>query len=147
VRKLPIDSLPDFEKNIDNIRWAAKDMRIGYPTAVDSDHAIWNGFANDYWPGLYFVDVKARIRHHQFGEGEYGESERIIPKLLGEAGRGGMPSDLVSLDPRGAEAPADWNDLQSGENHLGYLRTKSFASGTRAEAKTCLFPAEAASFE
>ena len=130
-----------FEKNIDNIRWAAKDMRIGYPIAVDSDHAIWNGFANEYWPALYFLDVKGRIRHHQFGEGEYSESERIIQKLLGEGGRGGVPSDLVSLDPRGAEAPADWNDLQSGENYLGYLRTQSFASGTLAEAKTHVYSA------
>lgn len=128
-----------FEKNVDNIRWAAKDMRIGYPIAVDSDHAIWNGFANEYWPALYFVDVKGRIRHHQFGEGEYIESERIIQKLLSEAGRGGIPSDLVSLDPRGAEAPADWNDLQSGENYLGYVRTQSFASGTLAEAKTHVY--------
>lgn len=128
-----------FEKNIDNIRWAAKDMRIGYPIAVDSDHAIWNGFANEYWPALYFVDVKGRIRHHQYGEGEYSESERTIQKLLGEAGRSAIPSDLVSLDPRGAEAQADWNDLQSAENYLGYLRTQSFVSGTLAEDKTHLY--------
>jgi thiol-disulfide isomerase/thioredoxin len=128
-----------FEKNIDNIRWAAKDMRIGYPIAVDSDHAIWNGFANEYWPALYFVDVKGRIRHHQFGEGKYSESERMIQKLLGEAGRSGIPSDMVSLDPRGAEAAADWNDLQSDENYLGYLRTQSFVSGTLTADKTHLY--------
>jgi thiol-disulfide isomerase/thioredoxin len=128
-----------FEKIIDNIRWAAKDMRIGYPIAVDSDHAIWNGFANQYWPALYFVDVKGRIRHHQYGEGEYSESERTIQKLLGEAGRSAIPSDLVSLDPRGAEAQADWNDLQSAENYLGYLRTQSFVSGTLAADKTHLY--------
>ena len=128
-----------FEKIIDNIRWAAKDMRIGYPIAVDSDHAIWNGFANEYWPALYFVDVKGRIRHHQYGEGEYSESERTIQKLLGEAGRSAIPSDLVSVDPRGAEAQADWNDLQSSENYLGYLRAQSFVSGTLAKEKTHLY--------
>lgn len=119
-----------FEKNIDNIRWAAKDMRVDHPIAVDNDHAVWRGFHNEYWPALYFADVKGRIRHHQFGEGEYSQSERIIQKLLAEAGRGGVPSDQVSLDPLGAEAQADWKDLQSGENYVGYERTQNFASNT-----------------
>jgi len=60
-----------FEKNIDNIRWAAKDMRVAYPIAVDNDHAVWRGFSNEYWPALYFVDAKGKIRHTQFGEGQY----------------------------------------------------------------------------
>lgn len=29
-----------FEKNVDNVRWAAKDMRIEYPIVIDNDHAI-----------------------------------------------------------------------------------------------------------
>ena len=28
-----------FEKNVDNVRWAAKNMRVDYPIAIDSDHA------------------------------------------------------------------------------------------------------------
>src|SRR5271170_7603307 len=47
-----------FEKNIDNIRWAVKDMRIDYPIAVDSEHVIWNAFKNQYWPALYFIDAQ-----------------------------------------------------------------------------------------
>lgn len=35
-----------FEKNIDNVRRAVKDMRADYPIAIDSDHAIWNAFNN-----------------------------------------------------------------------------------------------------
>ena len=76
----------EFEKNVDNVRRAAKDMRIDYPIAVDSDQAIWRAFKNDYWPALYFVDAQGHIRHHQFGEGEYEQSERIIQQLLAEAG-------------------------------------------------------------
>jgi thiol-disulfide isomerase/thioredoxin len=78
----------EFEKNIDNVRWAAKDMRVDYPIAIDSDHAIWRAFNNNYWPALYFVDAQGRIRHHQFGEGEYEQSERIIQQLLAEAETG-----------------------------------------------------------
>src|SRR5580692_4924843 len=31
----------DFEKNVENVRQAAKEMRIDYPIALDSDYAIW----------------------------------------------------------------------------------------------------------
>ena len=60
-----------FEKNVDNVRRAAKDMRVDYPIAIDSDYAIWRAFNNQYWPALYFIDAQGRIRHHHFGEGEY----------------------------------------------------------------------------
>src|SRR5438105_1658690 len=57
-----------FEKNLNNVRWAVKDMRIDYPVAVDSDHAIWRAFNNQYWPALYFIDSQGRVRHRHFGE-------------------------------------------------------------------------------
>ena len=31
--------------------------------------AIWRAFNNEFWPALYLVDTKGRIRHHKFGEG------------------------------------------------------------------------------
>jgi thiol-disulfide isomerase/thioredoxin len=118
----------EFEKNVDRVRWAAKDMKVDYPIAIDSDHAIWRAFRNQYWPALYFVDAQGRIRHHQFGEGEYEQSERILQQLLAEAGNGDMGHELVSVDGRGAEAAADWGSLKSPENYVGYERTEKFAS-------------------
>jgi thiol-disulfide isomerase/thioredoxin len=117
-----------FEKNLDNVRHAAKDMKVNFPVAIDSDHAIWRAFKNEYWPALYLVDAQGRIRHHHFGEGEYEQSERIIQRLLAEAGSGGVSRDLVSVDGRGAEAAADWGSLKSPENYVGYERTENFAS-------------------
>lgn len=117
-----------FEKDIDNVRGAAKDMRIDYPIAIDNDHAIWRGFNNEYWPALYFVDPKGKIRHRRFGEGEYEQSERVIQQLLAETGASGISSELVSVDARGAEAAADWGELRSEENYVGYKRTENFAS-------------------
>ena len=117
-----------FEKNLDNVRRAAKDMRVDYPIAIDNDYAIWRAFKNHYWPALYFVDAQGRIRHHHFGEGEYEQSERIIQQLLAEAGIGGIGHELVSVDARGAEAAADWGSLKSPENYVGYERTENFAS-------------------
>jgi thiol-disulfide isomerase/thioredoxin len=117
-----------FEKDIDNVRRVAKEMRVDYPIAVDSDHAIWRALKNEYWPALYLVDAQGRIRYHQFGEGEYEQSERIIQQLLSEAGASGIGRDLVSVDARGAEAAADWGSLKSPENYVGYERTENFAS-------------------
>jgi thiol-disulfide isomerase/thioredoxin len=117
-----------FEKNVDNVRQAAKDMRIDYPVAIDSNYAIWHAFKNEYWPALHFSDAQGRIRHHVFGEGEYDRSEKIIQQLLAEVGAGGIAHDLVSVDARGLEAAADWGSLKSPENYVGYDRTENFAS-------------------
>jgi len=117
-----------FEKNVDNVRRAAKDMRVDYPIAIDNDYAIWRAFKNEYWPALYFVDAQGRIRHHHFGEGEYERSEMIIQQLLSEAGTARVGHELVSVDARGAEAAADWGSLKSPENYVGYERTENFAS-------------------
>jgi thiol-disulfide isomerase/thioredoxin len=117
-----------FEKDLNNVRRAVKDMRIDYPVAVDNDHVIWRAFNNQYWPALYFIDAQGRVRHHHFGEGAYEQSEMIIQRLLNEAGAGGTGDDLVSVDARGLEAAADWGSLKSPENYVGYERTQNFAS-------------------
>jgi thiol-disulfide isomerase/thioredoxin len=117
-----------FEKDIDNVRRAAKDMRVDYPIAIDSDHAVWRALDNEYWPALYFVDAQGRIRHHHFGEGEYERSETIIQQLLSEAGKSVIGQELVSVDARGAETAADWGNLKSPENYVGFERTENFAS-------------------
>ena len=117
-----------FEHDLENVRRAAKDMRIEYPIAIDNDYAIWSAFNNHYWPALYLVDAQGRIRYHQFGEGAYEQSEMILQQLLAEAGIGGLAHELVSVDAQGAEAAADWGDLRSPENYVGDARTENFAS-------------------
>jgi thiol-disulfide isomerase/thioredoxin len=118
----------EFERNEENVRRAAKAMRVEYPIAIDSSYAIWRAFDNRYWPALYFIDAQGQIRHHQFGEGQYEMSEMIIQQLLTQAGNGNLGDELVSVDARGAEVGADWNNLRSPENYVGYDRTENFAS-------------------
>ncbi len=67
-----------FEKDVDNVKKAIADLKITYPVAIDNNYAIWRGFNNNFWPAHYFIDAKGQIRHHQFGEGDYDESERVI---------------------------------------------------------------------
>src|SRR5216684_3153538 len=117
-----------FEHDLENVRRAAKDMRVEYPIAIDNDYAVWSAFDNHYWPALYLVDSQGRIRYHQFGEGAYEQSEMILQQLLAEAGIGGIAHELVSVNAQGAEAAADWSDLRSPENYVGYERTENFAS-------------------
>jgi thiol-disulfide isomerase/thioredoxin len=117
-----------FEKDINNVRWSVKDMSIDYPVAVDSEHVIWRAFRNQYWPALFFIDGQGRVRHRYFGEGAYEQSEMIIQELLREAGVGGVSREPVSVEAGGLEAAADWRNLRSPENYLGYERTESFAS-------------------
>jgi thiol-disulfide isomerase/thioredoxin len=132
-----------FERDVDNVREAAKDLRVEYPIALDSDYAIWRAFANRYWPAVYIADAEGRIRHHQFGEGGYGECEMVIQRLLREAGRDGIANDVVSVAGVGFGAQADWANLESPETYLGYEQARNFASPGRVEldeARTYVAP-------
>jgi cytochrome c biogenesis protein CcdA/thiol-disulfide isomerase/thioredoxin len=117
-----------FEKQVDNVKKAVADLKIGYPVAIDNDYAIWRAFNNQYWPAHYFIDADGRIRHHHFGEGECDESERVIKELLSEAGKTSAPTDLVSVAATGAEAASDKADVKSPETYIGYARAENFIS-------------------
>ena len=70
------------------------------------------------------------------------------PELLSEAGAERISHELVSVDGSGVEAPADWSNLKSPENYLGYERTQNFrlaGGATLAEPRAYGCPAPAAS--
>ena len=133
-----------FEGNVENVRRAARDMQITYPIAVDTDYAIWRAFDNQYWPAFYVVDAQGRIRHHQFGEAGYEQSETAIQRLLEEAGARGVNREVTPVVGQGAEAAADWTNLKSPENYVGYQRTDNFSSpGGAAVGKSRSYTAPA----
>jgi thiol-disulfide isomerase/thioredoxin len=118
-----------FERNEDNVRRAVSDLGISYPVALDNDYAIWRAFNNQYWPAHYFVDSTGQIRGHNFGEGDYDQSEQIIRQLLTEAGDTNLPLPGTGIaDVNGVQAAADMTHVQSPETYLGYRRAQSFAS-------------------
>jgi thiol-disulfide isomerase/thioredoxin len=117
-----------FERNLDNVRRAAKDLSVAYPVAVDIDYTIWRAFNNQYWPALYLFDTKGHVRHHQFGEGKYAETEKVIQQLLTDAGARTPSDQHAPVEGRGIEAAADWGDLRSPENYVGSARSENFAS-------------------
>ena len=117
-----------FEKNVENVRRAAAEMHVDYPVALDPNYAVWRAFDNNYWPALYFVDAAGQIRHHHFGEGEYEQSERVIQRLLADAGATGVEQEPVAIDPQGVEAAADWETLRTPETYVGYARAENLDS-------------------
>ncbi len=119
-----------FEKDPANVKNAVSDLKVAYPIAIDSGHAIWSAFRNEYWPADYFVDGKGRIRYHHFGEGEYAKSERVIQALLRENGAVGLDDSAVRITAEGAEAPPS-DDVRSPETYVGYARAENFASPER----------------
>ena len=118
-----------FEHDIANVREAAKEMRVEYPIALDSDYAVWRAFGNHYWPAVYIADAEGRIRHHHFGEGGYEECERIIQRLLS------VEESLVSVADEGFEAQADWANLESPETYLGSEQAQNMVSGEGADLR------------
>ncbi len=115
----------DFEKKKENVEAAVKKYNIEYPVALDSEHATWNAFNNQYWPAHYLVDAKGNVRHHSFGEGHYAETESAIQNLLLEAG-------LLTLDkivaPKELLPDANFRNIGTPEIYLGYLRINNLGN-------------------
>jgi len=109
-----------FEAKPENVVKAMKDLGVTWPVVLDNDFRQWKAYKNRYWPAHYFIDAEGRIRYFSFGEGHYDDSEKVIRKLLAEAGR------KVGTKADGVEAAV----LQSRtpETYLGYGRVKGFKS-------------------
>jgi thiol-disulfide isomerase/thioredoxin len=132
-----------FEHDLENVRKAAKDFEIEYPIALDNNFAVWQSFGNEYWPALYFIDARGRIRHHQFGEGDYTGSEDVIRQLLAESGATVSGTGYVTAAQSGITAAADWADLKTQETYLGLERGDNFASPGGARPGTHRYAAPA----
>ncbi len=115
-----------FERDVNNVTKAMKDLGITYPVAIDNNYKIWRAFNNQYWPAHYFADAKGQIRYHHFGEGDYAESERVIQQLLHEAGAKNVAGGLIEADAKGVQQAPDLNEVQSPETYLGLQRAENF---------------------
>ncbi len=117
-----------FERDLENVKKAIKDLKISYPVAVDNNDEIWDAFKNEYWPAHYLIDVDGRIRYHHFGEGSYEQTEEMIQKLLNDR------SELVSKSSLGAGVQAQRKSKEaiSHETYLGTKRGVGYRAKTKA---------------
>jgi cytochrome c biogenesis protein CcdA/thiol-disulfide isomerase/thioredoxin len=111
-----------FEKDAGNVEEAIERNGIHYPVAQDNDLVTWSAYGTQYWPSEYFIDAKGRVRFAHYGEGEYGEKEQIIRKLLAEAGR---PVTKRDSGAQGIEASAG---VTTPETYLGAARAERFTN-------------------
>src|SRR5271169_6616637 len=133
-----------FEHEPTNVEDAVRNLNVVFPVAIDSNYGIWQSFNNEAWPAQYLVDGKGRIRYHHFGEGDYGDIERVIQELLKENGATGLASDTTNVTAVGIEAAPDWTDGRSPETYLGYRQAQNFASPEKLHKdSTQLFSAPA----
>ncbi len=109
-----------FEKSTSNVKRAIAQDGIEYPVAQDNDMATWNAWSNEYWPAEYLIDARGHVRHVNFGEGSYDETEKAIRSLLEEAGVARLGADAKpnrSYDPAAETTP---------ETYLGLARAERF---------------------
>jgi len=81
----------DTERSLENVGREVHKLEITYPIVLDNDLKMWDALGNRYWPTIYLVDRKGRIRHVQVGETHLGtaealEFERLLVDLLKEPG-------------------------------------------------------------
>ncbi|MFK2878516.1 redoxin family protein [Rhodanobacter hydrolyticus] len=90
----------DFEKNPSDVTAAVQRLGITYPVAMDSEHATWSAWQNQFWPAEYLIDQNGQLIGHQYGEGGYQRMESAIRMLLGLSAQSGT-------DIAGSSPPAD----------------------------------------
>ena len=73
-----------FEEDIANLEEAIVRLEVPYAVAQDNDGATWRLYQNHYWPTLYLIDKRGRLRYRHIGEGAYQQTEAAIQALLAE---------------------------------------------------------------
>jgi cytochrome c biogenesis protein CcdA/thiol-disulfide isomerase/thioredoxin len=111
-----------FEREASNVETAIGENGIRYPVVQDNEQATWDAYGNQYWPAEYFIDARGRVRYVHFGEGEYGEKEKVIRDLLAEAGRA-VPGREARVH---AVAPSA--TVTTPETYLGAARAERFTN-------------------
>jgi len=81
----------DHEKSRSNVEAAVKEHQLGaHSHFLDNHMDYWRALQNEYWPAIYVVDGRGRIRERSVGEihigtGQDKELSRLVEQLLGEA--------------------------------------------------------------
>jgi peroxiredoxin len=56
------------ETKKENVAEQVKKREIKYPVAVDTEGASWRAYGNRYWPAIYLIDRRGKIRFRWDGE-------------------------------------------------------------------------------
>ncbi len=110
-----------FAKKRRNLEKAAEKFGLMYPIVMDNDFKLWNEFGNQSWPEEYLFDANGVLRYNHIGEGEYGNTEGMIQKLLKESDpKLSFPPVMQPVRP--TDVPGAVCYLPTAETYLGYER-------------------------
>jgi cytochrome c biogenesis protein CcdA/thiol-disulfide isomerase/thioredoxin len=115
-----------FEQEAGNVRQAISSDGITYPVVQDNKYGTWGAWQNEYWPAEYLIDAKGQVRHVQFGEGDYKQSEAAVRALVADAGATTLPPPMTAtaiLASAGLGTPETYLDTQRQQGFV----TKLFA--------------------
>jgi cytochrome c biogenesis protein CcdA/thiol-disulfide isomerase/thioredoxin len=120
-----------FEHVPGNVESALSSFGIDYPVALDNDFSTWTAWGNRYWPAEYYVDRRGHVRYAHFGEGDYGETEKVIRTLLAEKNLPAPVSGSISdKTPEGVLTP---------ETYLGTDRLSSLVGSPVVEGREATY--------
>src|SRR5579884_214266 len=114
-----------FEQDAGNVEQAIRSDGIKYPVVQDNAYGTWNAYQNEYWPAEYLIDERGQVRHVQFGEGDYGQSEQAVRALLLEAGARQLPPPMSAtaiMPSAGLATPETYIDSQRAQGFVQPLR-------------------------
>ena len=74
-----------YEGDLKNLAQAVKRLNVRYPVAQDNDGQTWRAYHTHYWPTIFLIDKRGRIRYQTIGEGAYPQTEAAIQSLLAES--------------------------------------------------------------
>ncbi|MBV9801836.1 MAG: hypothetical protein JO130_01535, partial [Solirubrobacterales bacterium] len=109
------------EQEASNVRQAIEEDGIKYPVVQDNRYGTWNAWQNQYWPAEYLIDAQGQVRHVQFGEGDYKQSEAAVRALLADAGASTLPSPMTAsaiMPSAGLGTPETYLDTQRQSGFL-----------------------------
>ncbi len=94
---------PEFEREADmnQIRTHAERHGLNFPIALDNQERNWKAWNNRYWPSIYLIDKKGRVRYRWEGELHLDRVEgRRFASRIDE-----LRADLVDRAPREQPRP------------------------------------------
>jgi len=126
-----------FERDIDNVRAAAKEFGLEFPLVLDNDYATWNAYGNRYWPRKYLIDIHGNIVYDHIGEGAYDETEAMIRTLLKE--RADVLGEVSALEEDMTRVDGYAIETRSPETYFGSSRNERFGNGSPFTAGSATF--------
>ena len=115
-----------FERDLSRVRAATSQLRVDFPVAVDSGHAIWRAFGNAYWPPFFRRRAgrrpPSRFRGRQIRTVRTGYAAAVV-----EAGAKDVPGDLVRVEGAGTRRSRT-GATSSPETYIGHDRGDNFLS-------------------